>query len=76
LSISSVNLGRQHFTRHGQHINIRGKEIMSQQIGEMVQWNLRTVDYATPHNVIPLDYKEVSVHETRKPKERKGKDCT
>jgi hypothetical protein len=30
----------------------------------MVQSKLRAVDYATPDNVIPLDYKEVSVHET------------
>jgi transposase len=26
VSIISANLGRQHFTRHGQHINTRGKD--------------------------------------------------
>jgi lysophospholipase L1-like esterase len=37
VSISSVNLDMQHFTRHGLHMNNRGKEKMCQQIAELVQ---------------------------------------
>jgi hypothetical protein len=66
VSIGSVTLEKQHFTRHSQHLNSREKETICHQIGEMVQWKLRAVDHATPDNVSPLDYKEDSAYETVK----------
>jgi hypothetical protein len=45
------------------HLNNSGKEKMCQQIVELVQQKFRTVDNAIPINVIPLEYKENSVHE-------------
>jgi hypothetical protein len=58
VSVISVNLSRQHFTRHGLHTNSKGKEQMCQQIAELVQR-----EFSVVRNVIPLKYKEDTVHE-------------
>jgi hypothetical protein len=58
VSVISVNLDRQHFTRHGLHTNNRGEEKMCQQVAGLVQWELGAVV-----NAIPLEYKEDTVHE-------------
>jgi hypothetical protein len=57
--ISRVNLDRQHFTKHGLYMNYKGKEITCQQIAESVQ---RKVG-ARANNAIPIEYKDVTVHE-------------
>jgi hypothetical protein len=56
VSISRLNLGRQHFTRHGMHINYKGKEVMCQQIAELIQQKIDTVNKALQLNMIPLNY--------------------
>jgi hypothetical protein len=60
VSISRLNLGRQHFTRHGMHINYKGKEVMCQQIAELIQQKIGTVNKALQLNMIPLNY-EVNI---------------
>jgi hypothetical protein len=61
--ISSVNLNRQHFTKHGLHLNNRGKEKVCQQIVELVQGKLGSVVNVTSVNAIPLGYGKDSVLE-------------
>lgn len=56
VSISRLKLGRQHFTRHGMHINYKGKEVICQQIAELIQQKMDTENKALQLNMIPLNY--------------------
>jgi lysophospholipase L1-like esterase len=70
VSISSPNLGRQHFTRHGLHMNHLGKEKMCQEIADWVQRKFGAVV-----NAIPLNYGEDTVHEAATPVEATQLEC-
>jgi hypothetical protein len=56
VTISSVDLDRQHFTKHGLHLNNRGNEKVCQRIVELVQGKLGSVVDVTSVNAIPLRY--------------------
>jgi hypothetical protein len=56
VSVISVNLDRQHFTRHGLHTNNRGKDKMCQQVAELVQRELGAVVNAIPLHTLPNAY--------------------
>jgi hypothetical protein len=56
VSIRRLNLDRQHFTRHGMHLNYKGKEVMCKQIAELIQQKIDTVNKALQLNRIPLSY--------------------
>jgi hypothetical protein len=62
VTISKVNLNRDHFTKHGQLMNYKGKEKTCQQIAELVQQKVG----ARANNPIPLEYKDGTVQEEAK----------
>jgi hypothetical protein len=62
-----VAIGKLHFTRQGMHMNYEGKIRTSQYIAKLVQRKLRVEDKASPHNIIPLKYKEDTVQEVAAP---------
>jgi hypothetical protein len=71
--IRRVNLDRQHFTKHGLHLNYKGKGKSCQQIAESIQRKVESrANIATPieykvgagnEEAIPLKVKEDTVHE-------------
>jgi hypothetical protein len=67
VSTGKLNLGRQHFTRHGMHINYKGKEVMCQQIAELIQQKIDTVNKALQRNKIPLNYEASTNQEATNP---------
>jgi hypothetical protein len=69
--IRSVNLGRQHFTRHGLHINYKGKKEICHQIADLVQRKLGVGVNICPVVPIPLQHKEDTVHDETIPLEYK-----
>jgi hypothetical protein len=71
VSIRSVNLGKEHFTRHGLHINYKGKKEICHQIADLVQRKLGTGVNICPVNHTPLKYRKDTVHDETIPLEYK-----